>query len=155
MEESIQPFSGTRCGELPPRHLSHCGNGGSSSDIHQYGVCVCPEEIDNPDDEHENLRVAGGPEVCVSVERGLPVYTSGISYGRGMRIMERRILIEIEEPDFMNLVNPDEKKELNSKVAEAIKSRVFDLFASEMKKIVKERYNLSPQIRRTCSTKEF
>jgi hypothetical protein len=55
--------------------------------------------------------------------------------------MERKILIEIEEPDFMDLVNPDEKEELNSKAAEAIKSRVFDLFVSEIKKIVKERYS--------------
>jgi hypothetical protein len=63
--------------------------------------------------------------------------------------MERKILIEIEEPIFMDLVDLEEKEELNSKVAEAIRSRVFDLFASEMKKIVKERYDLSPQIRRT------
>jgi hypothetical protein len=58
--------------------------------------------------------------------------------------MEKRILIEIEEPVFMDLVNSKEKEELNSKVAETIRSQVFDLFASEMKKIVKERYNLSP-----------
>jgi hypothetical protein len=60
--------------------------------------------------------------------------------------MERRILIEIEEPDFMDLVNPKEKEELKSTVAEAIRLRVFDLFVREMKRIVKERYNLSPQI---------
>jgi hypothetical protein len=60
--------------------------------------------------------------------------------------MERKILIEIEEPDFMDLVNPKEKEELKSTVAEAIRLRVFDLFVREMKRIVKERYNLSPQI---------
>jgi hypothetical protein len=49
----------------------------------------------------------------------------------------------------MNLLNPKEKEELKSKVAESIQLRVFDLFASEMKKIVKERFNLSPQKRRT------
>jgi hypothetical protein len=69
--------------------------------------------------------------------------------------MEGKILIEIEEPDFMDLVNSEEKEELKSKVAETIRSQVFDLFASEMRKTVKERYNLSPQIRRTCSAKEF
>jgi hypothetical protein len=69
--------------------------------------------------------------------------------------MERGVLIEIEEPDFMDLVDSEEKEELNSRIAEAIKSRVFDLFASEMKKIVRERYNLSPQKRRTCLRKEF
>lgn len=69
--------------------------------------------------------------------------------------MERKILIEIEEPDFMDLVNPDEKEELNSRVAEAIKSRVLESFSSEMKKIVRERYNLSPQTRKIWSIKEF
>jgi hypothetical protein len=68
--------------------------------------------------------------------------------------MERRILIEIEEPDFMDLVNPKEKEELKSTVAEAIRLRVFDLFVREMKRIVKERYNLSRQIQTTCSRKE-
>jgi hypothetical protein len=58
--------------------------------------------------------------------------------------MERKILIEIEEPDFMDLLNLEEKGELNSRVAEAIKSRVFNLFVSEMKRIVKERYNPCP-----------
>lgn len=57
--------------------------------------------------------------------------------------MEEKILIEIEEPDFMDLVSLEEKEELKSKVAEAIRSRVFDLFASEMRKFLKERYNLS------------
>ncbi|MGC1122967.1 MAG: hypothetical protein WBA22_17945 [Candidatus Methanofastidiosia archaeon] len=69
--------------------------------------------------------------------------------------MERKILIEIEEPDFMDLVNLEEKEELNRKVTEIIRSQVFELFASEMKKIVKERYNLVPQIRRAFSRKEF
>jgi hypothetical protein len=68
--------------------------------------------------------------------------------------MERKILIEIEEPDFMDLVNLEEKEELNSRVARAIKSRVYELFVGEMKKIVKERYNLSPQIQTACSRKE-
>jgi hypothetical protein len=36
-----------------------------------------------------------------------------------------------------------EKEELDIKVIEAIRSRVSDLFACEMKKIVRERYNLS------------
>jgi hypothetical protein len=62
--------------------------------------------------------------------------------------MERKVLIEIEEPNFMDLLDSREKEELKSKVAEAIKSRVFELFASEMRKIVKQRYNLSPRIRR-------
>jgi hypothetical protein len=57
--------------------------------------------------------------------------------------MERKVLIEIEEPDFMDLVSLEEKEELNSKVARAIRLRVFDLFASEMKKIVRERYAVS------------
>jgi hypothetical protein len=48
--------------------------------------------------------------------------------------MERSILIEIEEPDFMDLIDLKEREELKSKVAEAIRSRVSDLFASEMKK---------------------
>jgi hypothetical protein len=68
--------------------------------------------------------------------------------------MERKILIEIEEPDFMDLVNTTEREELKSKVAETIRSQVFELFANEMKKIVKERYNLVPQTRRTCPEKE-
>ncbi|MBU7023688.1 MAG: hypothetical protein HXS40_05925 [Theionarchaea archaeon] len=68
--------------------------------------------------------------------------------------MERKILIEIEEPDFMDLVNSEEKEELKSTVAEAIRLRVFDLFVREMKRIVEERYNLSPQIHTTCSRKE-
>jgi hypothetical protein len=72
-----------------------------------------------------------------------------------VKTIERKILIEIEEPDFMDLVNTTEREELKSTVAEAIRSQVFDLFAREMKKIVKERYNLVPQIRRTCSGKEF
>lgn len=59
--------------------------------------------------------------------------------------MERKILIEIEEPDFMDLVDLKEKEELNKEVAEIIRSRVLDLFASEMKKVLKERYNLSPE----------
>lgn len=58
--------------------------------------------------------------------------------------MERKILIEIEVPDFMDLVNLEEREELNRKVAQSIRSQVLNLFASEMKKIVKERYNLSP-----------
>jgi hypothetical protein len=62
--------------------------------------------------------------------------------------MKRRILIEIEEPDFMDLVNLGEKEELKSKVAEAIRLRVFDLFASEMKKIVREKYNLPPKVKK-------
>jgi hypothetical protein len=57
--------------------------------------------------------------------------------------MERKVLIGIEEPDFMDLVNLKEKEELDIKVIEAIRSRVSDLFACEMKKIVRERYNLS------------
>jgi hypothetical protein len=69
--------------------------------------------------------------------------------------MERKILIEIEEPDFMDLVNQEEKEELRSKVNEAIRSQVFDLFASEMRKIIRERYNLSSRIRTTRSRKEF
>jgi DNA primase len=60
-------------------------------------------------------------------------------------MMEGRISIEIEEPDFMNLVSPEEKEELKSKVTEAIKSRVLDLFVIEMRKLLKERYNLSPK----------
>jgi hypothetical protein len=71
-----------------------------------------------------------------------------------MKTMERKILIEIEEPDFMDLVDSDEKEELNSRVARAIRLRVFDLFVREMKRIVKERYNLSRQIQTTCSRKE-
>jgi hypothetical protein len=69
--------------------------------------------------------------------------------------MERKILIEIEELDFMDLVNSEEKEELNSKVAEAIRSRVFELFASKMKKFLKERYNFSPQKREARSGREF
>jgi hypothetical protein len=57
--------------------------------------------------------------------------------------MERKILIEIEEPDFMDLVNSKEKEELDSKVIEIIRTQVFELFSAEMKKLLKERYNLS------------
>lgn len=57
--------------------------------------------------------------------------------------MEGKVLIEIEEPDFVDLVNSREREELNVRVVKAIRSRVLDLFATEMKKIVKERYNLS------------
>jgi hypothetical protein len=62
--------------------------------------------------------------------------------------MERSILIEIEEPDFMDLIDLKEREELKSKVAEAIRSRVSDLFTSEMKKIVRERYNLLTRARK-------
>ena len=57
--------------------------------------------------------------------------------------MERKILIEIQEPDFMDLVNSEEKEELDSKVVEIIRGRVFELFSVEMRKLLKERYNLS------------
>jgi hypothetical protein len=69
--------------------------------------------------------------------------------------MERKIRIEIKEPDFMDLVDSKEREELNSEVTGAIRSRVSDLFVSEMKKIVRKRYNLSLQKWGACSGKEF
>jgi hypothetical protein len=69
--------------------------------------------------------------------------------------MEKRILIEIEEPDFMDLVDSDEREDLNNEVVEAIKPRVFDLYAGEMEKLLKEKYNLSAQDTKDLLRREF
>jgi hypothetical protein len=55
------------------------------------------------------------------------------------------VLIEIQEPCLMDLVNPDEREQLRKRIIEKIRPEVTDLFVSETERILKECYNLSPE----------
>lgn len=55
------------------------------------------------------------------------------------------VLIEIQGPCLMDLVNPEEREQLQRCIAEKIRPEVANLFASETERILKERYNLSPK----------
>jgi hypothetical protein len=45
----------------------------------------------------------------------------------------------------MDLVNPDEREQLRKRIIEKITPDVADLFVDEIERILKERYNLSPE----------
>jgi hypothetical protein len=45
----------------------------------------------------------------------------------------------------MDLVNPDEKEQLRKCVIEKIRPDVAGLFVGETERLLKERYNLSPE----------
>jgi hypothetical protein len=55
------------------------------------------------------------------------------------------VLIEIQEPCLMDLVNPKEREQLRRCIIEKIRPDVDDLFVSEIERLLKERYNLSPE----------
>jgi hypothetical protein len=55
-----------------------------------------------------------------------------------------KVLIEIQEPCLMDLVNPEEREQLRRRIIEKITPDVADLFVSETERILKECYNLSP-----------
>jgi tRNA A37 N6-isopentenylltransferase MiaA len=55
------------------------------------------------------------------------------------------VQIEIEEPCLMDLVNPEEREQLRKRIIEKIRSDVANLFISEIERVLKERYNLSPE----------
>ncbi|MGC1120581.1 MAG: hypothetical protein WBA22_05760 [Candidatus Methanofastidiosia archaeon] len=55
------------------------------------------------------------------------------------------VLIEIQEPCIMDLVNPEDREQLRERIIEKITPDVADLFVSEIERILKERYNLSPE----------
>ncbi|MGC1119961.1 MAG: hypothetical protein WBA22_02605, partial [Candidatus Methanofastidiosia archaeon] len=52
------------------------------------------------------------------------------------------VLIEIQEPCLMDLVNPDEREQLRKRIIEKIRPDVAGLFVSEIERLLKERYNL-------------
>lgn len=56
-----------------------------------------------------------------------------------------KVLIEIQEPCLMDLVDPDEREELRRCIIEKIRPDVAGLFVSEIERLLKERYNLSPE----------
>jgi hypothetical protein len=45
----------------------------------------------------------------------------------------------------MDLVNPEEREQLRRCIIEKIRPDVADLFVSEVERLLKERYNLSPE----------
>jgi hypothetical protein len=45
----------------------------------------------------------------------------------------------------MDLVNPKEREQLRRCIIEKIRPDVDDLFVSEIERLLKERYNLSPE----------
>jgi hypothetical protein len=55
------------------------------------------------------------------------------------------VLIEIQEPCLMDLVCPDEREQLRKRIIEKIRPEVADLFVSEVERILKEIYNVSPE----------
>lgn len=55
------------------------------------------------------------------------------------------VLIQIQEPCIMDLVNPEEKEQLRKRIIEEITPEVADLYVSEIERLLRERYNLSPE----------
>lgn len=55
------------------------------------------------------------------------------------------VLIEIQEPCIMDLVNPDEREELRKCIIEKIRPGVSGLFVSEIERLLKQCYNVSPE----------
>jgi hypothetical protein len=53
------------------------------------------------------------------------------------------VLIEIQEPCIIDLVNPEEREQLRNRIIEKIRPDVADLFVSETERLLKECYNLS------------
>ncbi|MBU6999114.1 MAG: hypothetical protein HXS41_10215 [Theionarchaea archaeon] len=45
----------------------------------------------------------------------------------------------------MDLVNPGEREQLRKRIVEKIRPDVADLFIGETERILKERYNVSPE----------
>ncbi|MBU7022486.1 MAG: hypothetical protein HXS41_15670 [Theionarchaea archaeon] len=56
-----------------------------------------------------------------------------------------KVLIEIEEPCIMDLVNPDEREQLRKRIIEKIRPDVVDLLVSETERLLKECYSLSSE----------
>jgi hypothetical protein len=55
------------------------------------------------------------------------------------------VLIEIQEPCIMDLVDPEDRERLRKRITEKIRPDVADLFVAETERLLKECYSLSPE----------